>query len=108
MDRRTILAYALGQVIHYDYPESYRKKRCESYEYITPKRLSCSKVEVADSYFALDFLQRKIYIYRLYNGEVRNPFTRTYASWHPYPLDIDRLRSFNVYRGNMILPALLR
>lgn len=91
--------HALGQVIHYDYPgELSEKAMFKAMNTLLPKDLVVQKVEVVDSYFHSRFsAKEKIYIYRLYNGEVRNPFTRTYASWHPYPLDIDRLREALTY-----------
>lgn len=91
--------HALGQVVHYDYPgELSEKAMYHALNTLLPADIVVRKVEIVDADFHSRFsAKEKTYIYRLYNSRTRNPFTRAYAYWHPYPLDIDRLREALTY-----------
>ena len=91
--------HALGQVVHYDYPGKLSEKAMfNAMNTLLPDDIVVQKVERVDSNFHSRFsAKEKTYIYRLYNGKTRNPFTRAYAYWHPYPLDITRLREALTY-----------
>lgn len=51
--------------------------------------LSCK--EVSDDFHARYNVKSKQYVYKLYNGKIRNPFYNKYAFHYKYPVDADYL-----------------
>lgn len=50
---------------------------------------SCEEVD--DDFHARYSVKSKEYIYKLYNGKIRNPFLEKYAFQYRYPIDVDYL-----------------
>lgn len=50
---------------------------------------SCEEVD--DDFHARYNVKTKEYIYKLYNGKIRNPFLEKYAFQYRYPIDVDYL-----------------
>ena len=50
-------------------------------------------VEVDDDFHARYSCTSKEYIYKIYNGKIRNPFTAKYAYHYRYPIDADYLNA---------------
>lgn len=53
--------------------------------------LSCKEAD--DDFHARYSVKTKEYIYKLYNGKIRNPFYNRYAYHYRYPIDTDYLNS---------------
>ncbi|MDE6412665.1 MAG: tRNA pseudouridine(38-40) synthase TruA [Eubacterium sp.] len=51
--------------------------------------LSCK--EVSEDFHARYSVQSKEYVYKLYNGKIRNPFYNNYAFHYRYPINVDYL-----------------
>ena len=46
---------------------------------------------VADDFHARYSVKEKEYVYKIYNGQVRDPFSVNYAFWYRYNIDVDYL-----------------
>lgn len=53
--------------------------------------ISCS--EVSDDFHPRYNCKSKQYVYKIYNGKIRNPFCRNYAYYYRYNIDADLLNS---------------
>ncbi|MBP1046544.1 tRNA pseudouridine(38-40) synthase TruA [Enterococcus sp. BWM-S5] len=93
--------HAEGQVIHFDYPEDRPLERIRyALDTQTPEDISVKQVEkVREDFHARYHVTEKTYQFRVDIGKPRSPFRRFYASYYPYPLDLDK-----IYRA---LPDLL-
>lgn len=86
--------HAKGQVIHFDYPE---KRELERIRYAmdtqTPEDIAVSDVKtVSEDFHARYLVVEKTYEFHVDIGKPRSPFRRHYASYYPYPLDLERIR----------------
>jgi tRNA pseudouridine38-40 synthase len=87
--------HARGQVIHFDSPLSIPEDRWAiALNSLLPDDLAILTVESVSSSFHARFNAKgKEYRYYLHLSKVRDPFTRNYASLHPYPLDVEAMKS---------------
>lgn len=86
--------HAIGQVIHFDYPEERPLERMRyALDTQTPEDIACREVSiVADEFHARYHVVEKTYEFRVDIGKPRSPFRRFYASYYPYPLDLDKIQ----------------
>lgn len=86
--------HALGQVIHFDFPyERPVEKMRFGLDTQTPADIAVRQVEVVEDTFHARYLVReKIYEFRVDIGKPRSPFRRRYASYYPYPLDLEKIQ----------------
>lgn len=86
--------HAIGQVIHFDYPEERPLERMRyALDTQTPEDIACRAVEiVAEDFHARYHVVEKTYEFRVDIGKPRSPFRRFYASYFPYPLDLEKIR----------------
>lgn len=86
--------HALGQVIHFDFPEKRPLERMRfALDTQTPEDIAVKEVEIVDETFHARYLvQEKTYQFRLDIGKPRSPFRRHYASYYPYPLDLEKIQ----------------
>lgn len=82
--------HALGQVIHFDfpYPRPLEKMRF-GLDTQTPEDIAVIEVEEVDEAFHARYLvKEKTYQFRVQLGKPRSPFTRFYASYFPYDIEL--------------------
>ncbi|MGC6768718.1 tRNA pseudouridine(38-40) synthase TruA [Enterococcus sp. LJL128] len=86
--------HAKGQVIHFDYPEDRPLERMRyGLDTQTPEDISVRSVEkVADDFHARYHVIEKTYEFRVDIGKPRSPFRRFYASYYPYPLNLEKIQ----------------
>lgn len=86
--------HALGQVIHFDYPQERPLERMRfALDTQSPEDIACRQVElVADDFHARYLVTEKTYQFKVDIGKPRSPFRRHYASYYPYPLDLARIK----------------
>ena len=86
--------HAAGQVIHFDYPETRDLERMRyALDTQSPEDIAVKSVTIEDETFhARYFVTGKTYQFIVDIGKPRNPFTRNYASFYPYPLAIERIQ----------------
>ncbi|GCF94324.1 tRNA pseudouridine synthase A [Enterococcus florum] len=86
--------HALGQVIHFDYPQERPVERMRfALDTQTPEDIAVSAVEIVpDTFHARYDVQEKTYHFHVQIQKPRSPFRRHYASYYPYPLDLDKIR----------------
>lgn len=86
--------HAMGQVIHFDYPEDRPLERMRyALDTQTPEDISVKTVEkMPEDFHARYHVVEKTYQFRVDIGKPRSPFRRFYASYYPYPLDLDKIR----------------
>lgn len=86
--------HALGQVIHFDYPEERPLERMRfALDTQTPEDIGVLQVEqVAEDFHARYLVKEKTYQFKVDIGKPRSPFRRHYASYFPYPLDIEKMQ----------------
>ncbi|REC32867.1 tRNA pseudouridine(38-40) synthase TruA [Enterococcus pseudoavium] len=86
--------HALGQVIHFDYPQARPLERMRfALDTQTPEDIAVSSVEiVADDFHARYHVVEKTYHFKVQITKPRSPFRRFYASYYPYPLDLTLIR----------------
>lgn len=86
--------HALGQVIHFDFPyERPLEKMRFGLDTQTPEDIAVKAVEiVADDFHSRYLVKEKTYEFRVDIGKPRSPFRRFYASYFPYPLDIEKIQ----------------
>jgi len=85
--------HAMGQVIHFDYPEDRPLERMRfGLDTQTPEDISVKCVEkVSEDFHARYHVIEKTYQFRVDIGKPRSPFRRFYASYFPYPLDLKKM-----------------
>lgn len=86
--------HAAGQVIHFDYPQA---RELEKMRYAldtqTPEDIAVKSVEIVeDEFHARYHVVEKTYQFRVDIGKPRSPFKRFYASYFPYPIDVEKIR----------------
>ena len=87
--------HALGQVIHFDYPD----------KQIPPERMICAlnslmpldivfkKCEIVDEKFHVRYSAKgKWYRYRVSLDRFVDPFKRLYTGHYPYPVDVEKMK----------------
>ena len=86
--------HAIGQVIHFDYPQERPLERMRfALDTQTPEDIAVSSVEiVADDFHARYHVVEKTYHFKVQIAKPRSPFRRYYAAYYPYPLDLDLIR----------------
>lgn len=86
--------HAIGQVIHFDYPQERPLERMRfALDTQTPEDIAVSSVEVvADDFHARYHVVEKTYHFKVQIAKPRSPFWRHYAAYYPYPLDLDLVR----------------
>ncbi len=86
--------HAIGQVIHFDYPEERPLERMRfALDTQSPEDIAVRQVEVVSEDFHARYLvTEKTYQFRVDIGKPRSPFRRHYASYFPYPLDLEKIQ----------------
>ncbi|EMF0258038.1 tRNA pseudouridine(38-40) synthase TruA [Enterococcus hirae] len=86
--------HAMGQVIHFDYPEERPLERMRfALDTQSPEDIAVKAVEiVSDDFHARYLVKEKTYQFRVDIGKPRSPFRRHYASYFPYPLDFSKIQ----------------
>lgn len=82
--------HALGQVIHFDFPWSLpgAKMRLALMSFLPLDTEVLQASVVAPDFHAQFQALAKCYRYRVSRDRFRNPFTRLYTGYYPYPLDV--------------------
>lgn len=85
--------HAEGQVIHFDYPEvRVLEKMRFALDTQTPEDIAVKNVEiVSDEFHARYHVIEKTYQFRVDIGKPRSPFRRFYASYFPYPIEVEKI-----------------
>ncbi|HGF7443986.1 TPA: tRNA pseudouridine(38-40) synthase TruA [Enterococcus faecium] len=86
--------HAIGQVIHFDYPEERPLERMRfALDTQSPEDIAVRQVEIVSEEFHARYLvKEKTYQLRVDIGKPRSPFRRHYASYYPYPLDLGKIQ----------------
>ena len=86
--------HALGQVIHFDYPQARELERMRyALDTQTPEDIAVKSVEIVpDEFHARYHVIEKTYQFRVDIGKPRSPFKRFYASYFPYEVDIKKIQ----------------
>lgn len=86
--------HAIGQVIHFDYPEERPLERMRfALDTQLPEDIAVRQVEIVSEEFHARYLvKEKTYQFRMDIGKPRSPFRRHYASYYPYPLDLGKIQ----------------
>ncbi|EOH91453.1 tRNA pseudouridine(38-40) synthase TruA [Enterococcus villorum] len=86
--------HALGQVIHFDYPEERPLERMRfALDTQSPEDIAVKTVEIVPEDFHARYLvKEKTYQFRVDIGKPRSPFRRHYASYFPYALDLKKIQ----------------
>ena len=86
--------HAMGQVIHFDYPEERPLERMRfAFDTQSSEDIAVKAVEiVSDDFHARYLVKEKTYQFRVDIGKPRSPFRRHYASYFPYPLDLSKIQ----------------
>lgn len=86
--------HALGQVIHFDFPYERPLERMRyALDTQSPEDIAVASVEqVTEDFHARYLVVEKTYQFKVDIGKPRSPFRRHYASYYPYPLDLERIR----------------
>jgi tRNA pseudouridine38-40 synthase len=86
--------HALGQVIHFDYPDNRPLEKIRfALDTQTPADIAVKKVElVSDDFHARYNVVAKTYQFHVDIGKPRSPFRRFYASYFPYPIDLEKIQ----------------
>lgn len=86
--------HAMGQVIHFDYPEERPLERMRfALDTQSSEDIAVKAVEiVSDDFHARYLVKEKTYQFRVDIGKPRSPFRRHYASYFPYPLDFSKIQ----------------
>lgn len=86
--------HAMGQVIHFDYPEERPLERMRfALDTQSPEDIAVKAVEiVSDDFHARYLVKEKTYQFRVDIGKPRSPFRRHYASYFPYTLDLSKIQ----------------
>lgn len=86
--------HAMGQVIHFDYPEERPLERMRfALDTQSSEDIAVKAVEiVSDDFHARYLVKEKTYQFRVDIGKPRSPFRRHYASYFPYPLNLSKIQ----------------
>ncbi len=86
--------HAMGQVIHFDYPEERPLERMRfALDTQSPEDIAVKKVAiVSEDFHARYLVKEKTYQFRVDIGKPRSPFRRHYASYFPYPIDVEKIQ----------------
>ena len=86
--------HALGQVIHFDFPyERPLEKMRFGIDTQTPDDIAVKNVEiVAEDFHCRYLVKEKTYEFRVDIGKPRSPFRRFYASYYPYPINVEKIQ----------------
>lgn len=86
--------HAMGQVIHFDYPEERPLERMRfALDTQSPEDIAVKKVAiVSEDFHARYLVKEKTYQFRVDIGKPRSPFLRHYASYFPYPIDVEKIQ----------------
>ena len=86
--------HAIGQVIHFDYPEERPLERMRfALDTQSPEDIAVRQVEIfSEDFHARYLVKEKTYQFRVDIGKPRSPFRRHYASYFPYPLDLEKIQ----------------
>ncbi|MFV0557109.1 MAG: tRNA pseudouridine(38-40) synthase TruA [Enterococcus sp.] len=86
--------HALGQVIHFDFPQERPLERMRfGLDTQSPEDIAVRAVEiVAEDFHARYAPHEKTYQFKVDIGKPRSPFRRNYASYFPYPLDLAKIQ----------------
>lgn len=86
--------HAIGQVIHFDYPEERPLERMRfALDTQSPEDIAVRQVEIVSEEFHARYLvKEKTYQFRVDIGKPRSPFRRHYASYFPYPIDLEKIQ----------------
>ncbi|MEY8446108.1 tRNA pseudouridine(38-40) synthase TruA [Enterococcus ratti] len=86
--------HALGQVIHFDYPLKRPLERMRfALDTQSPEDIAVKEMTmVSENFHARYLVKEKIYQFRVDIGKPRSPFRRHYASYFPYPLDLEKIK----------------
>lgn len=83
--------HALGQVIHFDLPQERDEEKLRfALDTQTPEDIAVNSVEqVSDDFHSRYNPHEKTYEFHVDYGLARSPFKRHYASYFPYPINIE-------------------
>lgn len=86
--------HAMGQVIHFDYPEERPLERMRfALDTQSPEDIAVKEVAiVSEDFHARYLVKEKTYQFRVDIGKPRSPFRRHYASYFPYPIDVEKIQ----------------
>lgn len=86
--------HAMGQVIHFDYPEERPLERMRfALDTQSPEDIAVKEVAiVSEDFHARYLVKEKTYQFRIDIGKPRSPFRRHYASYFPYPIDVEKIQ----------------
>lgn len=86
--------HAMGQVIHFDYPEERPLERMRfALDTQSPEDIAVKEVAIVSEYFHARYLvKEKTYQFRVDIDKPRSPFRRHYASYFPYPIDVEKIQ----------------
>ena len=86
--------HAMGQVIHFDYPEERPLERMRfALDTQSPEDIAVKEVAIVSEYFHARYLvKEKTYQFRVDIGKPRSPFRHHYASYLPYPIDVEKIQ----------------
>ena len=86
--------HALGQVIHFDYPQERPLERMRfALDTQSPADIAVAKVEIVPADFHARYLvTEKTYHFKVQIQKPRSPFRRFYAAYYPYPLELEKIR----------------
>ncbi len=83
--------HAMGQVIHFDYPEERPLERMRfALDTQSPEDIAVKEVAIVSEYFHARYLVKEKF--RVDIGKPRSPFRRHYASYFPYPIDVEKIQ----------------
>lgn len=87
--------HALGQVIHFDFPQERPLEKMRfALDTQSPADIACKSVEIVPDDFHVRYLvKEKTYQFKVDIGKPRSPFRRFYASYYPYPLDLAKIEA---------------
>lgn len=86
--------HAMGQVIHFDYPQERPVERMRfGLDTQTPEDIAVRSVEiVSEDFHARYDVAEKTYHFKVQIEKPRSPFRRFYTSYYPYPLDLEKIQ----------------
>lgn len=86
--------HAMGQVIHFDYPEKRPLERMRfALDTQSPEDIAIKEVDiVSEDFHARYLVKEKTYQFRVDIGKPRSPFRRHYASYFPYLVDVEKIQ----------------
>jgi tRNA pseudouridine38-40 synthase len=93
--RTDAAVHALGQVVHFDLRERRKEEQLRfALDTQSPADISILEVEEVDSDWHSRYNNHeKTYKFRLDVGRSRSPFKRNFATYYPYTLDVEKMKS---------------